>query len=139
MLIDELIERAFSDGYEYALEQRIFFLSPDGHAFTGEDVRKTKHRMNLEYGHLPNKTQLAYHNTATRIDQNKAWDQADQFLRRKGVEGEHLNNARQKAVNDAWERSSKEMERRLKSQRIRKAKKAISDGGFFKKLLKRIK
>jgi hypothetical protein len=138
MLLEELIEKAFCDGYEYA--QKLFFLSPDGHAFKGEDIIKKRQEMNLRNPEIPKKfrTELAYTNAASSIDQSKAWEQAGRDLRRKGVEGEHYWNARQNAVDKAYERGHKELNRRFNAQRERKLAKASSNG-FFKKLLKRIK
>ena len=138
MLLDELIEKAFSDGYEYA--QKLFFLSPDGHAFTGEDIIKKKREMNLRHPETPKelKTNLAYSNAALSIDQSKAASEAGRDLRRKGVTGEHYWNARQNAIDKAFERSDKELGRRFEAQRARKMAKA-SNNGIFKKLFKRIK
>ena len=138
MLLDELIEKAFCDGYEYA--QKLFFLSPNGHAFKGEDIIKEKREMNLRNPEIPKnlKTNLAYSNAALSIDQSRAASEAGRDLRRKGVTGEHYWNARQNAIDKAFERSDKELGRRFEAQRARKMAKASSNG-FFKKLLKRIK
>ena len=96
--------------------------------------------MNLRNPEIPKnlKTNLAYSNAALSIDQSRAASEAGRDLRRKGVTGEHYWNARQNAIDKAFERSDKELGRRFEAQRARKMAKASSNG-FFKKLLKRIK
>jgi hypothetical protein len=134
MLIDELIEKAFSDGYEYALKEKIFFLSPDGHAFTADDIYREKAEAMLKSGPLQNNTKLAYKNTAAALDQSKAWDSAKRELRRKGVEeGDALYNELRRRTSNTAENSFKELNRR-----VNKISKPNKFKNFIKNIGKRI-
>ena len=136
MLINELIEKAFSDGYEYALKQKIFFLSPDGHAFTADDIYREKAEAMLKGGPLQNNTKLAYKNTAAVLDQSKAWDSAKRELRRKGVEGDALYNELRRRTSNTAENSFKELNRRV--NKISKPN-ASKFKNFIKNIGKRIR
>jgi hypothetical protein len=134
MLLEELIEKAFSDGYEYALKEKIFFLSSGGNAFTGEDILKERRDSVLRYGNGQKDLKLAYVNKGSELDQKAAFKDKYRELQRKGVKDSNtlVSNA-QKASHEAYKNS-----RNIVDVKRKIAKQKFNRTGLGK-FLKRIK
>lgn len=134
MLLEELIEKAFSDGYEYALKEKIFFLSSGGNAFTGKDILEEMHDSIAKYGKGQKDLKLAYVNRGSGLDQEAAFKNKYRELQRKGVKDSNtlVSNA-QKASNEAYKNS-----RNIVDVKRKIAKQKFNRTGLGK-LLKRFK
>lgn len=156
MLLEELIEKAFSDGYEYALKQKIFFLSTDGHAFTGKDIRRELREHVLAGGPNQNSISLAYKNTGMGIDQLEARLSGEREMRRKllksGVKDRALvekmsHTAGEEYRKQAVKRNLKKLEnidnvvlKQKMKRKVQEAGKAVKKDviPFLKKITRRI-